>query len=249
MKKFGDCRTASTAGSANFSAVTAKSLAPEYGSTRIVKIQTLRAPALSRQRCKISHFAAPLFFVPVGKPTRTACTHAFACAHTCGHRLNNAPFFGAFRSDNHPGKELICLALTFVGGLTLESRRKNIVLPIEDASLPAVVRLKLQDNCIPVVCAGEKVAEGEKVAANADGFCLLSSVCGTVMSAGDGFVTVRSERSGEPVGLPPVESPVVSLSYEDVSERLKQAGIVGAMSGIIEEGLLKERIQKIFRNS
>ncbi len=124
------------------------------------------------------------------------------------------------------------MALTFVGGLTLESRRKNIVLPIEDASLPAVVRLKLQDNCIPVVCAGEKVAEGEKVAANADGFCLLSSVCGTVMSAGDGFVTVRSERSGEPVGLPPVESPVVSLSYEDVSERLKQAGIVGAMSGI-----------------
>lgn len=74
------------------------------------------------------------------------------------------------------------------------------MLPIEDASLPAVVRLKLQDNCIPVVCAGEKVAEGEKVAANADGFCLLSSVCGTVMSAGDGFVTVRSERSGEPVG-------------------------------------------------
>ena len=124
------------------------------------------------------------------------------------------------------------MALTFVGGLTLEARRKNIVLPVEDASLPAVVRLKLIDGCLPTVAAGDTVAEGERVAENDDGFRILSPVCGEVTAADDGFVTVRSTRGGEPVGLPPVESPVVSLSYEDVSERLKQAGVVGAMSGV-----------------
>lgn len=70
------------------------------------------------------------------------------------------------------------------------------------------------------------------MAENDDGFRILSPVCGEVTAADDGFVTVRSTRGGEPVGLPPVESPVVSLSYEDVSERLKQAGVVGAMSGV-----------------
>lgn len=124
------------------------------------------------------------------------------------------------------------MALTFVGGLTLEARRKNIVLPVEDASLPAVVRLKLIDGCAPTVAAGDTVAEGERVAENADGFRILSPVCGEVTAADGGFVTVRSTRGGEPVGLPPVESPVISLSYEDVSERLKQAGVVGAMSGV-----------------
>lgn len=92
------------------------------------------------------------------------------------------------------------MALTFVGGLTLEARRKNIVLPVEDASLPAVVRLKLIDGCLPTVAAGDTVAEGERVAENDDGFRILSPVCGEVTAADDGFVTVRSTRGGEPVG-------------------------------------------------
>ena len=68
---------------------------------------------------------------------------------------------------------MIDLSLTFVGGLALESKRKNIVLPVEEASLPASVTLRLEHGCRPIASEGATVSEGSVLAENEDGFRIL----------------------------------------------------------------------------
>lgn len=126
------------------------------------------------------------------------------------------------------------MSLTFVGGLALESKRKNIVLPVEEASLPASVTLRLEHGCRPIASEGATVSEGSVLAENEDGFRILSPLCGTVsFDTAENTVSILSNRKkGFEATFEAIEAPVASLSFEDISERLKKAGITGAYSGI-----------------
>lgn len=133
-------------------------------------------------------------------------------------------------------------ARTFRGGVH-PSGRKELTAgrPIRVAAVPASVRIPLHQNAgqppRPVVEAGQRVRTGELIA-EASGrvsACLHASISGTVKSIGpvpvpyggtDTAIEIQGDGNDERGWGPGAPDPF-ALTGEEISERIRLAGIVG----------------------
>jgi len=136
------------------------------------------------------------------------------------------------------------LAYTFKGGIHVDEHKYTSNNPVEPIAESAVVKISMNQNigaeCIPVVAAGDRVLVGQtigEVPEGALGCPVHASVSGTVTAieeqrvfsgAVEKVVVIQNDGQGEiHPDVVPYKGSIRELTPEDITERIRLAGIVG----------------------
>lgn len=140
------------------------------------------------------------------------------------------------------------MALTFPGGIALYDRRSTVRKEFSENEAPAFCRYDIPDGFDIIVNDGDRVFVNSPLMRDCDGFCIYSTVSGTVLEVTPKTVTV--ENDSEFVSVPlfeRIQKPVSELTCDEIISYVKACGITGAFSGEPVYRKMERSLQKARR--
>ncbi|MEG1742872.1 MAG: hypothetical protein RR246_01765 [Clostridia bacterium] len=125
------------------------------------------------------------------------------------------------------------MALNFLGGLQLNEHMNTKKLPLTAAFSAPLLTYAMLFNAKPIVLPNDEVFCSSIIAQNDDGFCIMSTVSGRIVSADNEKIIVQNNYKGDSIQLfDKINLPLTSLSSVALIDYIKKCGIVDAFSGI-----------------
>lgn len=125
------------------------------------------------------------------------------------------------------------MALTFLGGIPFGEYMNTHKLPLTVASSPSELCFYLIDGTVPTVSRDDIVAINTVIAQNEQGFCIMSTVSGRVLSADSSEIRIQNDFQNTYTQLlEPLTCPVSELDCSLLTEYAKKCGLVDAQTGI-----------------